>query len=241
MNYQWNWTDFFRQDVQPSFLLESTPTESWHALVSLPFVPGLKVIVASVPAFAQNHWNNLCAHLTSYCDQHRHIDDWLLVGQMMRDHLWEVQELLTGDIQRAAARFEHWLTQQDYIGQFALVACLHHCTQDNMQARMLLHYLLENHDANSQQIQTMLRFYHSLTERQKDVVILTAYGLTNQEIAEALCIEPSVVAEHLTAIFSKFQDVIQFCPDKHGTRYRLIHWMTCLLIHHPDLAFGRNR
>ena len=42
-----------------------------------------------------------------------------------------------------------------------------------------------------------------LTERQQYIVSYIAKGLTNNDIAEALNISPTVVREHITAILAK--------------------------------------
>ncbi len=178
--------------------------------------------------------------MTQDCHQHKHIDYWLTVGQLVRDYLDEVHHLLNTDVEHAINSTQQLLKQQDNVEQFALMACLHYYSQSSFQASMMLQYLLQNGDSQMKQLENMLGFYQSLTERQKDVAVLTSQGLINQEIAELLYIEPKVVAEHLTAIFSKFQRTIQYCPDKHGTRYRLIHWLTRLFIQHPELLLERK-
>jgi hypothetical protein len=240
MKYEWNWTDFFQQDIQPPFLLKAENTEQCHQLLNLPFVQGLEVIVTSVPLFDHQQWCKFQTQLTPHRHQHKHIDYWLTVGQLVHDYLDEVRHLLNADVEQAIKKMQALLKQQDNMEQFALMACLHYYSQSSFQARMMLQYLLQNGDLKMQQLENVLDFYHSLTERQKDVAVLTAQGLTNQEIAESLYIEPKVVAEHLTAIFSKFQQMIQYCPDKHGTRYRLIHWLTRLFIQHPELLLERK-
>lgn len=237
MKYDWNWTDFFKQDVHLPFGVDLTIIDREHELLRLPFAQGLAVIVTSVPTFAHQQWVLFQTRLAQY--PHPHIDYWLLVGQLMREYLDEVRHWLSYDVEHATRTAQQVLTERDEIEQFALIACLHHYAQSSMQARMMLQYLLDNHDAAARQMQNLLLFYQNLTDRQKDVAALAAHGLTNQEIADILYIEPAVVAEHLTTIFSRFQDVIPNCPDKHGTRYRLIHWLTRLFSEHPYLLFDR--
>lgn len=240
MKYEWNWADFFQQDIQPPFVLKADNTEQCHELLSLPFTQGLEVIVTSVPPFDHQQWLRFEAQLTQHCHQYKYIDYWLTVGQLVRDYLYEVQHLLNKDVECAINSTQHLLKQQDNVEQFALMACLHYYAQSSFQAHMMLQYLLQNGDSQMKWLQTALDFYQSLTERQKDVAVLTAHGLTNQEIAETLYIESKVVAEHLTTIFSKFQQMIQYYPDKHGTRYRLIHRLTHLFIQHPELLLERK-
>ncbi|PJF40084.1 MAG: DNA-binding response regulator [Chloroflexi bacterium] len=239
MKYQWNWVDFFRQDIQPPFVIDTATTEHCHDLFKLSFMQGLEVIVTSIPTFEHNQWVTFRRQLATHCEIHKQVDYWLLVGQLIRDYLGVVENLLSNDIEQATSFAQHLLNQKSGVEQFALIACVYHYAQNSIQAQMMLQYLLQNYDLRTPQMQDLLNFYHNLTERQKDVSLLVAYGLTNQEIADKLYIESSVVAEHLTTIFSKFHNVIEYCPDRHGTRYRLIHWLTYLLIEHPYLEFNR--
>lgn len=236
MKHEWNWTDFFNQDIHPPFVVDTARVETCHKLLTLPLFKGLEVIVTSVPLLDHHQWRSLQEYLEQYRQNHEQVEYWLLVGELMRDYLHEVQGWLNYDAEYVTSAAQRWLSQQDAIQQFALIACLHHCAQTNWQARLIFHYLLQNGSSQDRQMQAMLHFYRSLTARQKDVALHVSQGLTNQEIAEALCIEPAVVAEHLTAIFGKFHQVLQYYPDKHGTRYRLIHWLTCLFIRYPDLS-----
>lgn len=52
-------------------------------------------------------------------------------------------------------------------------------------------------------LQSVHSFYRSLTTRQRQVVALVTQGKTNRQIAHDLCIEPCVVAEHLTNIYDR--------------------------------------
>lgn len=242
MKYEWNWTDFFKQGIRPPFVIGIDSFEQCRSLPYLPFMQGLQVIVASVPRLNHAHWTTLRDALQVHTNQHRHIDYWLLVGQLIVEELDPVQRLLAdSNIERATQRAQRWLSEREDVEQFAFMSCLYAHTQHSMQGRMMFDFLLEYCDREAPHMQSMLRFYHGLTERQKDVAFLAAQGLTNQEIADALCIEQAGVAEHLTAIFTKFQAVIQYTPDKHGTRYRLIHKLTSLLIAHPYLRLERLR
>lgn len=240
MKHSWNWTDFFRHGVQPAFVMESVTAESCRRLLNLPFIQGLEVIVTSVPAFAHNQWLTFQAELEAHSQRHSYAAQWLHIGQLIRESFEDVGQVMQYDVEQATLRLQHWLAQRDDYEQFALMACLHHYSQTSMQAGMMLTYLLQNGDTSLAPMQSVLAFYHGLTERQKAVATLAADGLTTQEIADALTIEPSVVAEHLTSIFGKFQDDTACCPNKHGTRYRLIHWLTRLFIEHPYLRLDRQ-
>lgn len=239
--YQWNWAEFFRQPIQPPFVIDSQVTLSPRALLNLSFPQGLQVIVTSVPLFAHREWVAFQTYFVPLCKEHRHLEYWLMVGELIRDDLDEVRDLLNYDVEQALLLLQRLLAARDGMEQFALIACLYHHAQTSVQAQMMLQYVLQFGDVHAKQMQAMLDFYTSLTERQQEVAALTAQGMTNQEIAEALVIEVAVVAEHLTPIFSKFQQVIQYCPDKHGTRYRLIHWLTRLFVQYPYLPFMRKR
>lgn len=240
MKYQWNWIDFFQQDVQPPFVIETAIPEKCPDLLNLSFVQGLEVIVTSVPKLAHQQWLKFQAELTDFSHHYKHVDYWLLVAELIRDYLMDVQDMLRQGVEGATMRLQSLLARYDAVEQFALMACLYHHAQASVAARMVLQYLLQNHNASHHQMDVVLAFFHNLTERQKDVAVLAAHGWTNQEIAAALYIEARVVAEHLTHVFSKFQQVLQFDPDKHGTRYRLIHWLTRLFVEHPYLLDGRQ-
>ena len=233
--YDWIWTDFFKQNILPPFVIDGTNAQNCRQWFNLSFEQGLTVIVASVPKLSQNQWAEFHAQLAQYRDQYAPIDYWLLIGQMIRDYEVEVRQLLDGNVEHATTEIRRWLAQQNTLEQFALMTCLHYHAQTRLQAQLMFDYLLHHCDSRAQQVQTLLRFYQGLTERQKDVAILAAHGLTNQEIAATLYIAQSVAAEYLTIIFDKFQSVTPDALDKHGTRYRLIHWLTCLLREHPYL------
>ncbi len=68
----------------------------------------------------------------------------------------------------------------------------------------------------------VLRFYLSLTPRQRDVVYLVSQGLSNREVAVELCIAPSVVAEHLTNIYDLLTGFPWLTADRRANRYTLI-------------------
>lgn len=240
MNELWNWTDFFHQDIQPPFVIKAAMADCFLDLLKLPFKQGLAVIVTSVPTFAHDQWATWYQLLKEYAGQHTYIDYWLLIGDLMRHYLEEVRMMLSYEVEQAISLLQRSLKQLANAEQFALMTSLYHYAQSSLQAHMIFQYLLQNCDPQAQQMQNLLHFYKSLTERQKDVAILTAQGLTNREIADILYIEPIVVAEHLTNIFNKFHNLTGEYPEKQGTRYRLIHWLTRLFIEQPHLLFDRK-
>ncbi len=237
-NHPLNWTAFFKDDPEPPFVLDPRHPEQFAAgcaaLRTLPFLTGLAVIVASVPTFAHRQWLLLHDTLADQRQQ-RPVDLWLLIGAAMREYLSDVEHLLLLDVEQAICRAQDWLNAQDEIAQFAFAACLYAHSRTSLRARMIFRYLLETGDADTRQMTQMRDFYLHLTTRQQEVALLTADGLTNQEIADTLTLESSAVADHLTAIFGKFQERLPDTPDRHGTRYRLIHWLTRLFIHYPEL------
>lgn len=235
MNYNWNWMTFFKQDFQAcvaSILLENN-----DSLLNLSFIDGLEVIITNVPHLTYNEWLLVYTQLMSYCDQHQYMDYWLMIGKLIQQYKGEVEYLLKYGIEQGIIRMQQWLEQKDGIEQFSLMACLYYYGRTNLQAKLMFSYLLESYDLRAQQLLKLLYFYQNLTERQKDVVILTTHGLTNQEIADTLYIEISVVAEYLTSIFAKFRQCI---PSNTGTRYRLIYWFTHLFTQHPYLLLNRD-
>jgi DNA-binding NarL/FixJ family response regulator len=67
----------------------------------------------------------------------------------------------------------------------------------------------------------LITFYARLTNRQQQVLHLLCDGLTNKEIARQLCIEPCVVAGHLTNIYGEMGTQAVFA-DAHPNRYTVI-------------------
>jgi DNA-binding NarL/FixJ family response regulator len=76
------------------------------------------------------------------------------------------------------------------------------------------------------------QFYLGLTRRQREVARLVSQGLTNKQIAEALCIIPSVVAGHLSAIYAEME---AHAVGGDGKRYSLIRLLCSMLERHPVL------
>ena len=78
----------------------------------------------------------------------------------------------------------------------------------------------------------LLQFYIGLTRRQREVLRLVSQGLTNQKVAEKLCIAPSVVAGHLTTIYESLaaEDALTSTPPN---RYVLVSLYADFFRHHP--------
>jgi DNA-binding NarL/FixJ family response regulator len=67
----------------------------------------------------------------------------------------------------------------------------------------------------------LIKFYARLTSRQQQVLQLASEGMTNKEIAQRLYIAPSVVAGHLTTIYSELGTLESFA-HAHPNRYTLM-------------------
>jgi DNA-binding NarL/FixJ family response regulator len=80
----------------------------------------------------------------------------------------------------------------------------------------------------------LLRFYVRLTPRQRDVLQLVSRGLTNQEIADQLYIEPCVVAGHLTNIYSEMA-TLEVTNGTRPNRYSIIRLFTHFFRQHPEM------
>lgn len=88
----------------------------------------------------------------------------------------------------------------------------------------------------------LLHFYLNLTRRQREVACLASRGLTNREIAEKLCIAPSVVAGHLTNVYADLVDNILYDLDEkqYSKRYALIRLLTGFFERHPEMDMWRD-
>ncbi len=81
----------------------------------------------------------------------------------------------------------------------------------------------------------LMAFYLNLTRRQRDVLQLTSDGYSNPEIAAILCIEPCVVAGHLTNIYGEMSTLESIAADWRSKRYTLIRLFTGFFERHPEL------
>jgi len=81
----------------------------------------------------------------------------------------------------------------------------------------------------------LLRFYIELTPRQRDVLALVSLGLTNRQVAERLHIAPSVVAEHLTGIYTQLEMAQLVEPDLAANRYQVVSLFADFLRRHPEI------
>ncbi len=82
----------------------------------------------------------------------------------------------------------------------------------------------------------LMSFYLNLTRRQREVVYWVQQGLSNAEVAERLCIAPSVVAGHLTNIYEELKAINKHDPDFRVNRYMLIRLFASFFVHHPEMA-----
>jgi DNA-binding NarL/FixJ family response regulator len=88
----------------------------------------------------------------------------------------------------------------------------------------------------------LMRFYvHSLTPRQRDVLQLVSEGLKNREIAERLHISTSVVAEHLSNIYSLLGVLdglnLNVCPN----RYVAVRLFAEFFERHPEMRVAPDQ
>jgi DNA-binding CsgD family transcriptional regulator len=80
----------------------------------------------------------------------------------------------------------------------------------------------------------LTQFYiNNLTPRQRDVVYWVSQGLRNEEAAHRLCVQPCVVAGHLTQIYEEIAtlDHVETRPS----RYTLIRLFAGFFERNPHL------
>lgn len=82
---------------------------------------------------------------------------------------------------------------------------------------------------------TLMSTYLNLTRRQREVVYWVQQGFTNSEIAENLCIAPSVVAGHLTNIYAELSAFNADDPAVCVNRYTVIRLFTGFFDQHPEM------
>jgi DNA-binding CsgD family transcriptional regulator len=243
MKYQWNWTEILQNTTAMNSVFAhraNTITHDIQAILNLSFENGLRWIVTRVPEFDQQRWQQFRTELAQHDSTNTYVGYWLHLAQLIRDYGHDVPTLLNYAPQRAVEMAQTLLETKPVDEQFAFMVCLYYLSQDDMQAQLLFHYLLNTHDPHTQQIRQIRQFYDKLTDRQQDVAVLAARGYTNDEIADTLVIQRQVVADHMTVIYAKLQDTMNTTPDKHGSRYRLIHWLTRLFEAHPELVLSRK-
>lgn len=80
----------------------------------------------------------------------------------------------------------------------------------------------------------LTKFYINLSRRKREVLQLVSAEYSNPEIAKRLCIEPCVVAEHLTEIYGDLAtlDGVSQKPR----RYTVIRLYSGFFERHPDLS-----
>lgn len=81
---------------------------------------------------------------------------------------------------------------------------------------------------------SLIKFYSRLTTRQQQVLQLTSEGLTNKQIAQRLYIAPSVVAGHLTTIYSELGSLDAFAHSQ-PNRYTLMLTFPPFFAQYPEL------
>lgn len=82
----------------------------------------------------------------------------------------------------------------------------------------------------------LMSLYLNLTRRQREVAYWVQQGLSNSEVAEQLCIAPSVVAGHLTNIYAELNAYNGSDPNFRANRYTLIRLFTGFFERHPEMA-----
>lgn len=240
MNDLSHWTPVLYNETAPPFVIhmDTWQVRQFQKLAALPFSQSLQIVIASVPQLEHQHWHEFQQVAQRHVPENR-LAIWQRIGDTMRRILPDVWDLLTRyPFQQAVNCALERLRKGNEVDQFAFLACLYYFQQDNVTAQMLLTYLLQHVDQDSLNMQAVLTFFQQLTTRQRDVIQLTAFGFTNREIAHQLCVQPSVVAEHLTTIYAEFSAALNLVTDTHGIRYRLIHWMTRLYQKHPELVIN---
>jgi hypothetical protein len=243
MHYQWNPVEFFDGDTTPLFHLNCPASSEQHLreqcqnLTQLPLEQALKIIVDSAPVLTDAAWQTVEAHLSAYDNSNPMIYYLLEIGSRLRQMLPDTERLVRhNSLQDAAvAAACHLQAMPDALERFAFVACLHHLAKEHTRAQVIFFYVLRLERDRMEPVRVIRQFFQQLTCRQQEVAALASRGYTNAEIAPLLHIEPCVVAEHLTSIYRKLQDCIGEVPDASGTRYRLIHLLTRLFEHHPDM------
>ncbi len=82
--------------------------------------------------------------------------------------------------------------------------------------------------------QHLFKFYARLTTRQQQVLQLASAGMTNKEIAQRLYIAPSVVAGHLSIIYSEL-GTLEFFAQAQPNRYTLMLTFPSFFARYPAL------
>lgn len=81
----------------------------------------------------------------------------------------------------------------------------------------------------------LVRFYITLTPRQREVLQLVSLGLTNATVAARLHIRASVVAGHLTNIYAALRYVATPLPIHPPNRYLLVRLFAGFFEQHQEL------
>lgn len=242
MNTLQNWTPVLYIDSDPPFVINMDvwQVQQFERLAKLPFTQSLQVVIISVPQLELQHWHEFQQIAERHIPEARYCV-WQQIGNAMRRMLRDVWEMVNRyTMEQAVNCARKQLRTGTDLEQFAFMACLYYFRHQHLTANLLLSYLLQHLDQDTLNMQAVVDFYQCLTRRQRDVTQLAACGLTNTEIANQLYISRAVVAEHLTAIYLEFSAALELDTDTHGTRYRLIHWMTRLYQKHPEFMIQLN-
>ncbi|MDX2076637.1 MAG: LuxR C-terminal-related transcriptional regulator [bacterium] len=78
------------------------------------------------------------------------------------------------------------------------------------------------------------QFYLRLTARKQEILTLLCNGWSNEEIAHALFIAPSVVAGHLTEIYGEFHN-LELYAQRQISRHIMISVFAPFFDRHPEL------
>lgn len=81
----------------------------------------------------------------------------------------------------------------------------------------------------------LMKSYLNLTRRQREVVYWVQQGLSNQEVADQLCIAQSVVAGHLTNIYRELSTLDGYDSDIRVNRCRLIWLFAGFFEQYPEM------
>lgn len=81
----------------------------------------------------------------------------------------------------------------------------------------------------------LMQFFLQLSSRQRQVLVLVSLGFSNREIAKQLCIEPSVVAEHLTNVYELLYISDGYEREHRPNRFVLVSLFTLFFDRNPHM------
>jgi hypothetical protein len=80
-----------------------------------------------------------------------------------------------------------------------------------------------------------LAFYLQLPRRQREIVCGVLRGLTNQQIAAEMIVVPGVVANRLTEIYARLEQVQGAVPSGRAARFDLVRFFGDFFERYPEL------